>query len=292
MSDYVITCCSTADLTNELLKEREISYACFTFEANGVVYKDDLGISYPADKLFADIKNGMTPVTSQVNVEEYKALFEPFLKEGKSILHITVSSGISGTLNSATMAAEDLNLIYGNKVHVVDSLCASSGYGLLVMMAKDNLDNGMSLEDNLKWLEENKRKVIHWFFSSDLSSFIRGGRISKAAGFFGTALQICPVMCVSDRGTLEVLEKTRTKKKASRKIVDNMLEEVGPDYDGYCYICNSACLDDAEDVKRMILECCPKLKEVKIFNIGGVIGSHTGPGTIALFYFGKKRAAE
>ena len=292
MSDYVITCCSTADLTDEIQKERNIPYACFTFEADGKTYKDDYGKSYPPDKFFADIKNGMMPITSQVNEEAYKELFEPILKEGKEILHISISSGISGTYNSARLAAEELNETYGEKVHVVDSLCASSGYGMLVIMAKDNLDKGMSLEDNLKWIEENKRKIIHWFFSSDLSSFIRGGRISKTAGFFGTALQICPVMCVSDSGKLEVLEKTRTKKKASRQIVDNMLAEVGPEYDGYCYICNSACEEDAENIKTMLLETFPKLKEVLIFTIGGVIGSHTGPGTIALFYYGKKRAAE
>ncbi|MBR3227309.1 MAG: DegV family protein [Erysipelotrichaceae bacterium] len=292
MSDYQITCCATADLTEEMFRKRGIRYACFTFEADGKVYQDDCGKSYPPAKFYEDIKNGMMPVTSQVNMETYMELFEPILKEGRDILHLTLSSGISGTLNSAVMAANELNDKYENKVHVVDSLAASSGYGLLVMMTKDNQDKGMSLEDNLKWLEENKKRVIHWFFSSDLTSFVRGGRISKTAGFFGTALQICPVMCVSDRGTLEVLEKTRTKKKASRKIVENMLEEVGPDYDGYCYICNSACLEDAEAVKAMVMEAIPKLKEVLIFDIGGVIGSHTGPGTVALFYFGKKRAVD
>ncbi|MBR0462431.1 MAG: DegV family protein [Erysipelotrichaceae bacterium] len=292
MSDYVITCCSTADLTDRMHKERGIPYACFTFEADGKTYKDDYGISYPADKFFEDIRNGMMPITSQVNEEAYKELFEPIIKEGKEVLHICLSSGISGTYNSAVLAAEDLNFVYGKKVHVVDSLCASSGYGMLVIMAKDNQDKGMSLEENLEWIEENKRRIIHWFFSSDLSSFIRGGRISKTAGFFGSVLQICPVMCVSDAGKLEVLEKTRTKKKASRQIVDNMIAEVGPDYDGYCYICNSACLEDAENIKKMLMEALPKLKEVLIFNIGGVIGSHTGPGTIALFYYGKKRVVE
>ena len=291
MSDYIITCDSTVDLSEELLQARGIPYVPFNFEAEGKTYKDDYGKSYPVDKFYEDIKNGVMFKTSQPNSEDYKALFVKYLEEGKDVLHISLSSGISGGYNSARLAAIELNEKYGpQQVCVVDSLGASSGYGLLVLKAKDNQDGEMSLEGNVNWIEDNKKKIIHWFFSSDLSSFVRGGRISKAAGFFGTALQICPVMCVSDEGKLEVLEKTRTKKKAARKIVDNMLEEVGPNYSDYCFLCMSACKDDADMVASMIKEAFPNIKEVKIFNIGGVIGSHTGPGTVALFYVGKKRA--
>lgn len=290
MSDYVITCCSTVDLSDELLKERNIPYASFTFSADGKTYSDDYGKSYPIDKFYKDIASGMQPVTSQVNVEDYTSLFEPILKQGKDVLHLTLSSGISGTFNSANTAASLLNDKYENKVHVVDSLCASAGYGLIVIMVKDNQEKGMSLEDNLKWIDENKTKVIHWFFSTDLSSFIRGGRISKTAGFFAGALQICPLMCVSETGKLEVLEKIRTKKKAEKSVVEKMMAEVGPDYDGYVFISNSACYDDAKAVADMIKESFKNVKEVNIFNIGTVIGTHTGPGTVATFYFGNKRA--
>ena len=290
MSDYVITCCSTVDLSDELLKERNIPYASFTFSADGKTYSDDYGKSYPIDKFYKDIASGMQPVTSQVNVEDYTSLFEPILKQGKDVLHLTLSSGISGTFNSANTAASLLNDKYENKVHVVDSLCASAGYGLIVIMVKDNQEKGMSLQDNLKWIDENKTKVIHWFFSTDLSSFIRGGRISKTAGFFAGALQICPLMCVSETGKLEVLEKIRTKKKAEKSVVEKMMAEVGPDYDGYVFISNSACYDDAKAVADMIKESFKNVKEVNIFNIGTVIGTHTGPGTVATFYFGNKRA--
>ena len=291
MSDYIITCDSTVDLNEELLQERGLPYVPFNFEAEGKTYKDDYGKSYPVDKFYEDIKKGVMFKTSQPNSEDYKALFTKYLEEGKDVLHISLSSGISGGYNSARLAANELNEKFGpQQVYVIDSLGASSGYGLLVLKAKDNQDGEMSLEGNINWIEDNKKKIIHWFFSSDLSSFVRGGRISKAAGFFGTALQICPVMCVSDEGKLEVLEKTRTKKKAARKIVDNMLAEVGPDYSDYCFLCMSACKDDADMVAGMIKESFPNIKDVKIFNIGGVIGSHTGPGTIALFYVGKKRA--
>lgn len=291
MSDYIITCDSTVDLSEELLQERGLPYVAFNFEAEGKTYKDDYGKSYPVDKFYEDVKKGVMFKTSQPNSEDYKALFTKYLEEGKDVLHISLSSGISGGYNSARLAANELNEKFGpQQVYVIDSLGASSGYGLLVLKAKDNQDGEMSLEGNINWIEDNKKKIIHWFFSSDLSSFVRGGRISKAAGFFGTALQICPVMCVSDEGKLEVLEKTRTKKKAARKIVDNMLAEVGPDYSDYCFLCMSACKDDADMVAGMIKESFPNIKEVKIFNIGGVIGSHTGPGTVALFYVGKKRA--
>ncbi len=290
MSDYVITCSSTVDLSEELLKERNIPYASFTFTADGKTYSDDYGKSYPIDKFYNDIANGMQPVTSQINVEAYTEMFEPILKQGKDVLHLTLSSGISGTYNSANTAASLLNDKYENKVHVVDSLCASAGYGLFTIMVKDNQDKGMSLSDNLKWIEENKTKVIHWFFSTDLSSFIRGGRISKTAGFFAGALQICPLMCVSETGKLEVLEKIRTKKKSEKTVVEKMMAEVGPDYDGYVFISNSACYDDAKAVADMIKENFKNVKEVNIFNIGTVIGTHTGPGTVATFYFGNKRA--
>ena len=290
MNKYMITCSSTVDLSEEFLKERNIPYACFTFTADGKTYKDDYGKSYPIDKFYKDITNGMQPITSQVNVEAYIEMFEPLLKEGYDVLHITLSSGISGTYNSAIGAKDILNEKYENKVYVVDSLCASAGYGMLVTKAKDNLDSGMSLEDNIKWLEENKTKIIHWFFSTDLSSFIRGGRISKTAGLVAGVLQICPVMCVSKIGKLEVFDKVRTKKKAIKTVVSKMLEEVGSDYDGYVYISQSACLEDANAVANLIKETFKNVKEVKIFNIGTVIGSHTGPGTVATFFEGKERA--
>ncbi len=290
MSDYVITCCSTVDLSDELLNQRNIPYVSFTFTTDGKTYSDDYGKSYPIDKFYKDIEAGMQPVTSQVNVEDYTNLFEPILKQGKDVLHITLSSGISGTLNSANTAAALLNDKYDNKVTVVDSLCASSGYGLLVVMAKDNQDKGMSLKENLDWINENRTKIIHWFFSTDLSSFIRGGRISKTAGFFAGALQICPLMLVAESGKLEVFEKIRTKKKAIKTVVEKMMAEVGPDYDGYVFMSNSACLDDANALSDMIKENFKNVKEVNIFNIGTVIGTHTGPGTVATFFVGNKRA--
>lgn len=290
MSKYIISTDSTADLNEEIFSKRNIAYVKFPYESDGVTYYDDLGKTYPYEKFYADIKGGKMFKTSQPNIDVYMKHFEKLLKEGQDVLHIGFSSGLSGSFNSACLASEELKDKYENKVYCVDSLAASSGHGLLVYKAQDNLDEGMSLEDNIKWIEENRKKIIHWFFSSDLTSYVRGGRISKAAGFFGTTLQICPVMCVSDEGKLEVLEKTRTKKKAMKEMVEKMFNEVGPDYDDYCFIAHSGCLEDCKATAQLVKEQFPKVKEIKLFYIGSTIGSHAGPGTVALFYVGKKRA--
>ena len=288
---YIITCTSTCDLTKELLKEKNIPYACFRFLANDREYLDDFGSEYPFDKFYNDISEGMEPTTSQVGYGQYLEFFEKYLNEGNDILHICLSSGLSGDYTTAYKVAEELNESHENKIHVIDSLGASSGYGMLCLMAKDNLDKGMSIEENVKWLEENKLTIHHWFFSSDLSSYIRGGRISKAAGFFGTALKICPVMNMNSEGKLVPLEKIRTKAKAIKTMVEHMVENAdkGNEYDGYCSLSHSSCIEDAEAVKALILETFPNVKNVDIYDVGTTIGAHTGPGTVALYFKGKER---
>ncbi len=182
MSDYIISCCSTADLEKEHFTKRDIRYICFHFELDGVPYRDDLGESIPFDEFYRRMKDGADTKTSQINVKEFEEYFEPFLKEGKDILHVTLSSGISGVHNSALLAAKELMEQYPEReIRVIDSLAASSGYGLLMDKLADLRDEGMSLEEAARWLEENKRRLHHWFFSTDLTFFIKGGRISKTA---------------------------------------------------------------------------------------------------------------
>ena len=191
MSSYVISCCSTADLLEERFIKREISYICFHYELDGVQYMDDLGKTMPFDKFYEAMRNGADTKTSQINVEEYCSYFEPFLKEGKDILHVTLSSGISGALNSAMIAKDLLEEKYPErKIYVVDSLGASAGYGLLMDRIADLRDEGYSLEELYKWTEENKLRLQHWFFSTDLTFFIKGGRISKTSGFVGGMLAV------------------------------------------------------------------------------------------------------
>ena len=206
---------------------------------------------------------------------------------------MTLSSGISGTVNSARNAALIVKERYPQRnVYIVDSLAASSGYGLLMDAAADMRDSGMGAEELANWLEANKRKMHHWFFSTDLSTFVRGGRISKTSAVFGGILEICPLLNVDMEGHLTARSKVRTKKKVIVEIVKRMelFAENGLDYSGKCYISNSACLEDAQAVAALIEERFPKLNgKVEIYNVGTTIGSHTGPGTVALFFWGAER---
>lgn len=292
MSSYVISCCSTADLLEERFIKREISYICFHYELDGVQYMDDLGKTMPFDKFYEAMRNGADTKTSQINVEEYCSYFEPFLKEGKDILHVTLSSGISGALNSAMIAKDLLEEKYPErKIYVVDSLGASAGYGLLMDRIADLRDEGYSLEELYKWTEENKLRLQHWFFSTDLTFFIKGGRISKTSGFVGGMLGICPLMHVDREGKLIPRNKIRGKSKVIRTMVDRLEEynEKGTDYDGKVFISNSDCIEDAQAVEKLIRERFPKVTEIEISSIGTTIGSHTGPGTVAMFFWGKER---
>ena len=293
MRDYIISCCSTADLTEEHFKARDISYICFHFELNGKEYADDLGKSIPFDQFYAAMAAGADTKTSQVNAEEFEEYFEPFLKAGKDILHITLSSGISGVINSAMIAKENLEERYPDrKILIVDSLGASSGYGLLMDKLADLRDEGKSLDEVFRYAEKHRLNVHHWFFSTDLTFYVRGGRISKAAGWFGTALKICPLLNMDDEGHLIPRQKIRGKKAVIQQIVKEMENHAqgGHDYNGKCFISMSACYDDARAVADLVEEKFPHLNgKVMINNIGTTIGSHTGPGTVALFFWGDER---
>ncbi|MBR2653311.1 MAG: DegV family protein [Lachnospiraceae bacterium] len=293
MSDYILSCCSTADLSAELMEARDIHYICFHYEVDGTTYPDDLGQSIPFSRFYQMMCDGAMTRTSQVAAGEYEEYFESFLREGKDILHLTLSSGISGTLNSAMIAAEDLREKYPErKIYIVDSLAASSGYGLFMDRLADLRDSGMSIDEVRDWAEDNKLKCLHWFFTSDLTFFIRGGRVSKASGMIGQVLNICPLLNVDAQGKLIPREKHRGKKKVIHAIVQKMREQAenGLDYSGKCFISQSDCLSDARAVADAVEAAFPKLDgKVRIFDIGTTIGSHTGPGTVALFFWGQER---
>ena len=293
MSDYVISCCSTADLSKEHFEKIDVHYCCFHYEMDGVQYLDDLGQSMDFDVFYQRMTDGAMTKTSQINADEYEEYFAQFLSQGKDIIHLTLSSGISGTFNSANLAKALLEDKYPDrKIYVIDSLAASSGYGLLVDHLAAMRDSGATIDELAAWVEEHKLNLNHWFFSSDLTFFIRGGRISKAAGAVGTVLNICPLMNVDFEGRLIPRYKIRTKKKVIQAIVDKMAEQAegGTDYSGKCFISHSACEEDAKAVAALVEERFPNLNgHVLINSIGTTIGSHTGPGTVALFFWGQKR---
>lgn len=293
MSNYILSCTSPVDLTKAQLNERDVHYACFKYQLGGEVYPDDFGETMAYPEFYQRMIDGADTKTSQLGVGEYLDYFAAFLEQGKDVLHITLSSGLSGDYNSATSAALIAKERYPDrKLYIVDSLGASSGYGLLVDRAADLRDGGMDIDELNNWLTENRLNVHHWFFSSDLTFYVRGGRISKAAGLFGGMLSICPVLNMDYLGRLIARAKVRTKKRAIAELFNRMNQHVqdGDDYSGKCYICNSQCYEDARALADMVEQRYPNIKGgVQIYEIGSTIGCHTGPGTIALFFWGDKR---
>lgn len=293
MQDFILSCCSTADLSAEHFAARDIQYICFHYELDGVQYPDDLGQTIPFDQFYQKMVDGAETRTSQVNVDEYENYFRKFLEAGKDVLHLCLSSGISGSANSARIAGESLRAEFPDrKLYIVDSLAASSGFGLIMDALADKRDEGADIDTLYNWAEENKRKMHHWFFTTDLTFFVKGGRVSKVSGWFGTVLNICPLLNVSNEGKLVPRKKIRGKAAVIKAIVEQMENnaEGGLDYNGKCYISNSACLEDAREVADLIEAKFPNLNgKVVINNIGTTIGSHTGPGTVALFFWGKER---
>lgn len=293
MSNYIISCCTPADLSKEHFESRNIHYCPFHYYLDDVHYYDDLWQSMSYDKFYQAMVDGADTRTSQINAEEFVEQFTPYLEKGMDILHVTLSSGISGVLNSAMLAKGILEEKYPErKIYVVDSLNAATGYGLLMDTLADKRDEGMDIDTLYQWAMENRKRVNAWFFTSDLTFFIKGGRVSKAAGFVGGVLNICPLLNIDFEGKLIPREKIRTKKKVIARLVDKMEElcEDGKDYADKVYISCSVCEEDAQTVAKLVEERFPKLSQkVLIRPIGTTIGSHTGPGTVALFFWGKER---
>lgn len=293
MKEYILSCESTADISAEHLASRNLSYICFHFSLDGVDHPDDLGKTIPFDQFYQLLREGHDPSTSQVNIEEYVNYFEPIAAAGKDIVHCCLSSGISGSYNSACGAAAIIRERYPDcSINVIDSLAASAGFGLLMDAAADQRDAGLSCEQLVAWIEANKLRVHHWFFSSDLTFFVKGGRISKASAMFGGLLEICPLMNVDFQGHLIPRFKIRTKKRVIKEIVSKMVENAqdGTGYSGKCYMSQADCLEDARAVASLVEASFPNLNgKVEINWIGTTIGAHTGPGTVALFFFGSER---
>lgn len=294
MNKFLLSCCSTSDLNVKHYKDRGIRYICFHYFLDGIEHKDDFGETLPISEFYKKMEQGALTKTSQLNAQDYYNYFENLINEGyKEILHLTLSSGISGTINSARIAVNMINEKFKDvKIYIVDSLAASSGYGLLMEKLADLKDEGKSIEEVRDWAENNRLFINHWFFSTDLKYYVRGGRISRTSGFFGNMLHVCPLLNVNDEGKLIPREKIIGKKKVINAIVQKMIENAkdGKDYNDYCYISHSAVFEDAKAVKDKVEDYFPNLKgKVEIFDIGTTIGSHTGPGTVALFFVGKER---
>ena len=293
MNSYILSTCSTLDKSVEYVESKNIEYIKFVFLTDGNENHDDLYQTISSNDFYQMMRDGVDTKTSQPNVDDYKNYFEKFLSQGKDVIHLNLSSGLSGSQTSAKIAREELLEKYPDrKLYIIDSLGASAGMGLLVDKMAELRDDGMSIDDLYKWTEENKLKLQHWFFSTDLTFFIKGGRVSKVAGWFGTFLKICPLLNVDVNGKLIPRQKVKGKVGVIKEIVKKMEENAlnGYDYSEKCFISHADCYEDARAVADLIEAKFPKLNgKVEISNIGTTIGSHTGPGTVALFFFGNER---
>lgn len=239
--------------------------------------------------LFDGMRHGESATTSAVNPEGWANAMEPALKEGKDVLVLAFSSGLSTTYQSAMIAAQELREKYPQrKINVVDTLCASLGQGLLVWYACQKRDAGMSLEEVTAWCEENKLHLCHWVIADDLMHLKRGGRVSAATAVAGTLLQIKPVIHVNDEGKLISVGKARGRKAAIQTLCNKVGELGIPGANDTIFICHGDCLEDAQQLETMLKEKYGT-KKVFIYYIGAVIGSHAGPGTMAVFFLGKNR---
>ena len=290
MENYILSCCSTMDLRKGWAEERGVNLIYAKFFLEGEEFRDDFYESISQDKLFERMLSGEKSQTTQVNTEEYIGSFRKYLEQGQDIFHICLSSGVSGTFNSCHIAKDILLEEFPErKIEIVDSLMASCGYGLLVDKACELKRQGLDMETLRIEVEKWRNRLHGYFFTSDLRFFIQGGRVSKAAGFIGGLLKICPVLKITEEGKLKPIEKARGKKQAIENILSKMEKE------GYlstekCFISHSACPQDAEKLAESIRERFHPEGCIEIFDIGGTIACHTGPGTVSSFFFGKEKA--
>ena len=287
MRDFVITVNSTVDLPREWLEERNVPVVPLKYTIDGETYTDMYGLS--AKEFFDKLREGHMSVTSQVNPGEAADMLEPFLKEGKDVLHLGFSSGLSGTLNSMKIAGEELSEKYPEaKVIVIDTLCACLGEGLLLYYALQQKEQGKTIDEVAQWLEENKLHICHDVTVDDLNHLHRGGRISKTTAVLGTLVQIKPIIHMDNNGKLQVIGKERGRKKSLNKIVDMAAEQAKGWDNDIIMITHGDCIGDAEYVAKLVREKMG-IDNILINNIGTVIGSHTGPGVVAVFCMGNKR---
>ena len=292
MADYVLTCSSVADLPREYTEANDIGVIPFRFYLDGKEYEDDQGQTMPYHDFYDKMRQGAMPSTTMVNTELYKDFFRPFLEKGEDVLHIEFSSGLSGTFQAAKLAAAQLEEEFPDrKVKIVDSRGATVAYGLGVILTKDKMNEGATLDEAAEYAEKICRRCMHWFVVEQLDTLRRGGRLSAASAMLGTVLNIKPLLSVDGDGVIVPVEKIRGRKKSLNALVSKFAENI-VDPDGQLAIVMHADSPEdaawvAEETKRRV----PTLGEVRIYNLGPVIGAHTGPGSIGLTALGKERVS-
>ena len=295
-TSFILSCESTIDLPYSYCEARGIPVLFYSYQVDGVSYEDDMGRDPAAlPRFYGFLDEGKLPTTAQLNEFQYESFFDALLQQG-DVLHIAFGSGMTASVQNAMLAAESLREKYPErKLVVIDSLCSSSGYGLLVDGAADLRDAGKSMDEIADWTMAMRQNVHHQFYSTELKFYRRSGRMSGAAAAIGTVLGICPIMRLDDKGRIIAYDKVRGKKNAVARTVETMKRHAqgGADYAGKAFICHSNCLSDALATKAAVEAAFPHLDgEVRICDIGTIVASHSGPGTVAVFFFGVARAPE
>lgn len=289
MREYVITTDNNADLPVEYYKEHNVGCMYFSYTMDDVLYKQ--GSYMPEGEFYGKMRAGSMPTTAQVNPEEARLLFEPYLKEGKDILHIAFSSGLSGTYNSCRIAVEELREEYPDRIiTIIDSLAASLGQGLLVYLTQKLKEEGADMQTAAEWAENHRKNIVHLFTVDDLNHLYRGGRVSKTTAVLGGMLNIKPILHVDDEGKLIPIGKVRGRKKSILELTSLMDEKLGSHKDtcDTIFISHGDCLEDAKFLAEKIKARYQINTEI-INYVGSVIGAHSGPGTLALFFVGDLR---
>ena len=288
---FILTCESTADLPISYLEKRQISALPYTYFVDGVEYVDDMGEFDGCANFYKLLKQGKRPTTSLINTERYKNFFRQQLSKG-DLLHVAFDSMLSNsTLNAFTAAAELKKEFPNRRIVVLDSTCGCLGYGILVDMMADLRDSGASLDETYSFAREIRDKIHHQFFSTTLSYYRRSGRVSGSAATMGNLLHLCPILRLNNSGKIIAYAKTMGVSKAIAKTITEVAAHVqnGENYDGRMWIAHSDCLDTANKVIKQLESAYPKA-DIRLFDIGPVIGSHCGAGTVAVYFIGDKRA--
>lgn len=290
---FILSSGSTVDLPFDYVEERGIEIVHSHYTIDGVEYVDDMGRDPNSLKRFYEkMDAGFMPTTSLVNKEALLGHFDRLLQKG-DVLHLSFSSGMSGTAPNALAAGKEMQEKYPErKIIVIDTLCASSGLGLIVDYAADMRDEGKSIDEVADWVRENYLRVNHQFFTSNMNQFKRTGRVNGPAAMVATVLGICPLLHVDGAGKIIAYSKVRSKRKAIAETVNEIvrLADGGENYNGKLFISNSEVPEDVEEEIKLLEERMPNVKgKIRVFNIGTLIASHTGRGTVATFFLGEKR---
>lgn len=287
MRDYVIFTDSSCDLPAELAGEMGVEVLNLEVNVEGIGTK--LNNEIDPQEFYAYLRNKRSAKTSAVNMERFSEAFEKIVTEGKDILYLGFSSGLSATYTAGKNAAEEVMDKYpDSKIIAVDTLCAALGQGLLVKLAVDKKNTGATIDETAAWVEENKLHLAHWFTVEDLFFLKRGGRVSSATAVLGTVLQIKPVMHVDNEGKLINVQKARGRDASIKAMLAKMRETAIDPENQTVYICHGDCYDDAKRLADMI-SAEFGIKDILIGYVGPVIGAHSGPGTLALFFLAKER---